>query len=403
MNTQNLEHLINILGENEEFSKGKFNNSNLKELLEQAYQIIMNAERKVYLKNNEEQKGNGYMERELGTPVGRLSLSVPRTRDSEFRPQILPNKYQRDYYEKLNLIKSLMLSSYSVNEIIRALRDIGLHYSPNDLKLLSEEILKEYEAWNNRELPQDVIALIIDAYKSPIQYGDKVKKTITYVVQGIDFTGKKDVYGIYIYRGNENKAFWLSVLNNIIERGVKRTVMIITDDFSGLRESIPELFPEALHQLCYVHFMRNIIKNMDKEDATDFNSILKNIKEVKTYKDAKEMMDALLNTFQPKYSKYIDNIRSKSDNYLAFTKMPKEVRKYLYTTNSVESFNSILEKTRQEKGGFFQSEDVLKINIYIKYLNLKKKWIKGSPFIVKNLYFLRQLFAQIYGELPYEI
>ena len=202
MNTNNLEHLINILGENQEFGKG-----NLKELLEQAYQIIMKAERKVYLKNNEEQKGNGYMSRELGTPVGRLSLSVPRTRDSEFRPQILPDKYQRDYSEKMNFIKSLMLSSYSVNEIIRALKDIGLHYSPNDLKLLSEEILKEYEAWNNRELPQDVIALFIDAYRSPIQYGDKVKKTITYVVQGIDFTGKKDVYGIYTYKGNENKEF----------------------------------------------------------------------------------------------------------------------------------------------------------------------------------------------------
>lgn len=397
MNTHNLEHSLNILGENEELSK-----SNLKELLEQAYQIIMNAERKLYLKNNEEQKGNGYMDRELGTAAGRLSLSVPRARDSEFRPQILPTKYQRDHSDKLNLIRAMMLSSYSVNEIIRALRDIGLHYSPNDMKLLSEEILKEYEVWNNRELPQDTIALFIDAYKSPIQYGDKVKKTITYVVQGIDFTGKKDIYGIYIYRGNENKEFWLMVLNNIIERGVKRTIMIITDDFSGLKESIPGLYPEALHQLCYVHFMRNIRRNMSREDATDFNSVLKNIKGSKTYEDAKEMMNALLNTFEPKYPIYIGKIRIKSDNYLAFMNMPKEIRKYLYTTNTVESFNSVLETIRKEKGGFFQSEDILKINIYIKYLNLKKRWRNGSPFIIKNLYYIRQIFAQIYGELPYE-
>lgn len=403
MNTHNLENLINILGENEELSKGKFNNGNLKELLEQAYQIIMNAERKVYIKNNEEQKGNGYMERELGTPVGRLSLSVPRTRDSEFRPQILPDKYQRDHSDKLNLIKSLMLSSYSVNEIIRTLKDIGLHYSPNDMQILSGDILKEYEAWNNRELPQDVIALFIDAYRSPIQYGDRVKKTITYVVQGIDFTGKKDVYGIYTYKGNENKEFWLMVLNNIVDRGVKRVLIITTDDFKGLTESIPQIYPDAYHQLCFVHFLKNVKNNMGKDDSIDFKKILNQIKYTKTYEDAVDKMEALLNTYEGKYPTYTKYIRERISNYLAFINIPEDTRKYVYTTNTVESFNSVLETTRQEKGGFFQSEDVLKINIYIKYLNMKKKWSKGIFKIIANLYLLRQDFVKLYGELPFEI
>ena len=361
----------------------------------------MMAERNAHLENNPVDKGNGSYQRKLGTPMGQLDLIVPRDRDGDFRPSVLPKQYNRDFAEREDLIMSLFINGYSPNQINKTLTSMHLHYNPEEIETLKNNYLELYNQWQNRELPCDVAGLFIDAYHCHTLIEQKVKKSVVFVIIGIDFTGCKSLYGIYIYTGNESKGFWLTVLNQIINRGVKSPLYIVSDDLAGLKDAINTLFPLAFHQLCYVHMHRNAHRNMSKEDACSFNEEMKKIKDYKTFEKATETFIKLCALYQEKYPEYVKALLADTNNYFAFMKLPKGARKYFYTTNIVESFNSILESSRQKSGGFFQSQDFLKVNIYINILNLSNRvWKKGIPLLKANLYEVRQLFATQYGRLP---
>ena len=249
-----------------------------------------------------------------------------------------------------------------------------------------------------------MIGLFIDAYHAEALIEQKVRKVVIYVVIGIDFTGHKALYGLYLFAGSESKGFWLQTLNQLISRGVKAPLFVLSDDFSGLKEAIATLFPQALHQLCFIHMQRNIHRNMAKEDAKSFNQSLETIKLLADAEQAQQAFQHLCQQYQAKYPAYVSLLASKAPLYFAFMYLCPEVRKYFYTTNLVESFNSILETTRIRMGGFFQSEQVLKVNVFFTIKKLGAgKWRKGAPHIVANLYSIRQLFAMRYERLPNEI
>ena len=185
----------------------ELSNSSLRLLLEELLNRIMKSEREIYLLNNNDY-ANGYIERGLGTPLGKLSLSSPRTRTGEFRSQVLPDRYKSDIDERIDIMKSLVSSHYNPNDVARALKGMGMSYSPEEMEKIKEDILIEFRQWNKRPIPHDLIALYIDAYESPVGYDGEVKKTSTFTAIGMDFNGRKDVYGIYTFAGRENKEFW---------------------------------------------------------------------------------------------------------------------------------------------------------------------------------------------------
>lgn len=379
----------------------KLSKSSLKVILEEILNRIMKSERDIYLESADDY-GNGYIERKLGTPLGKLSISSPRSRDGEFRSQLLPDKYKRDIDERIETIKSLITSHYSPNDISRALRDMGMSYSPEDMDKIKTDMLEQFKQWNTRPIPHDLISLYIDAYESPISYNGEVKRTSTFTAIGIDFNGKKDVYGIYTFRGRENKEFWLNVINDLNDRGLKRVMTVITDDFRGITEPIKAMYPAARRQLCIVHLLRNAKKNLAGKDYKFFKKGIDQIKNAQSESEGREILEAILDTLEPAYGHYIKYLRGNIDYYTAFLIFSEDTRFAFYTTNAVESFNSVFEDIRYRKGGFFQSEDILNLNIYIRYTNMMKKWRKGYPKIIAKLYYLRQLFVQLYGELPYE-
>ena len=206
---------------------------------------------------------------------------------------------------------------------------------------------------------------------------------------------------MYVHTGSESKEYWLTVLNDLIERGLKRPLYVISDAFPGLTEAVSTLYPQALHQLCLVHLARNGRRNMGAEDARQFVQVVRELKDTDSEERASERLQAFLQAHRGKYPAFIERVQANLPHYLAFLQLPADLRKFFYTTNSVESFNSVLEKMRIASGGFFQSEQSLKINVYIRYLRLKaKKWTKGFPSIKVYLYACRQLFAQRYGQSP---
>lgn len=371
------------------------------QILQTAMNLLMAAERSLHLQNNPLDKANGFFERELGTSLGSINLKVPRDRNCDFRPSILPSPYQRDFQERENILQSLLVNGYSPNSIKRTINELNLHYNPKELERLKDEYLTLYQQWQSRQLQQDVIAIFIDAYHSETYINNKVRKSVLYVVVGIDFNAKKDLLGLYLYDGNENKTFWLQTLNQLIERGLNRPLMVISDDFSGLKDTIKTLFPNALHQLCFIHMQRNVRRNMGPADAKAFNQALKQIKLMDDFETCKNKFTELCQTCQKTYPTFIKSLLDDIDHYFIFKHFPQDVQKHFYTTNIVESINSILERLRIRMGGFFQSQDALSVNVFITINSLsQRKWSKGVPLIKANLYRLQQLFAQIYGEQP---
>lgn len=400
MNTEQLNHqfVSQIL---KDIEQGR--NPSASDMLQTSMNLLMMAERGLHLQEHPHDKGNGYFKRKLGTPMGELSLNVPRDRDGDFRSTLLPAPYERDYAGRDELIKSLLSAAYSPNQIQQTLEQLNLSYNPRQLDTIKEEYHQLFLKWQMRELPSDVVSLFIDAYHAQALIADKVCKVVVYAVLGVDFSGHKSLYGIYLYQGHETKAFWLQTLNQLIERGIKAPLFVVSDDFSGLKEAVATLFPVAYHQLCFIHMQRNVRRNMGKDDATSFNQALTALRLVPDKAQACTQFKTLCDAYKNQYPSFMKALIDNTDHYFTFLELPTAVRKYFYTTNAIESFNSLLEKIRQRAGGFFQSEDFLKVNVFLCVRSLEqRKWAKGMPMLKAHLYSVRQLFARKYQRLPDE-
>jgi len=328
----------------------EFSGNSLLELVEKILTRIMREEREKYLKENEDDKANGNYKRSLNTSIGNLSIEVPRTRSGEFRSKFLPPKYQRyeDSFEEL--LFSLLINGDSKQEIIQKLKLRGLNFSEKAYDEIFEYIKNQFDEFKTRELEENYFFIYIDAYHCMAKdiKDKRVKKAVVYTVVGIDTNANKSLLGFYSFFGNENKSTWMDVLQDLINRGLKRVLMFISDDFNGISEAIKAYFPYFDIQKCLVHLQRNIIKNMKKEE------------------------------------------------FLAFLNYPETIRKLINNTNPVESVHSSFEKQRLRKGGFFQSMDTLNIALFIATDKLHQKW-KLNPLIKSKIYELNQIFVKKFG------
>jgi len=388
------------------YFKGSLNNQEkvaMHRLLEELLEEIMKGERKIFLENHSNNKGNGYYSRSLSAGSFKLNLNVPRDRNGEFRPQVLPEPYKRVDESYVDLLMSLVINGYSESQLLMSLRELGLPYSVDEMNKIKDQLMDRLNDFKRKELPENIFALFIDGYHTEIKDNLKVRKACLYTVLGIDLEGRKDVYGYYTFFGSENRTDWLKVLNDLIERGLKRIVVIVSDDFPGLSEALKALYPLAEHQLCYIHLQRNVRRNMGKEDASLFNKELENIKSLREPEEGKERFEKLCHQYKNKYPSFIKSILPKKDNYLCFLKYPEEIRRYLYTTNSVESLHSRIEHIRMKLGGYFQSVSILEINLMLQVDRLKqKKWHNPIPTLKSKAYKLLKLFnTKFYPETQY--
>ncbi len=185
-----------------------------------------------------------------------------------------------------------------------------------------------------------MFALFIDCYHTEVKMEGKVKRASVYIVAGIDLEGKKEPIGIYLHEGAETKERWREIFEDLIQRGLKKVLIIVSDDLPGISNVIKALFPLTDHQLCYVHLERNVKRNMTKEDSKNFNGKLKEIrfKGVDFETSIREFENICI-SYEKKY--------------------PQDIRKFIYTTNMVENINKQIENLRIKIGGYFQSEEIL--------------------------------------------
>jgi transposase-like protein len=371
-------------------------NMGMEELLAFLFNNVMSVERDVVIdeSDDDENKANGYYKRGLNLGNMKLKLDVPRDRNGDFRSQLLPDKWQRGDERYKELLISLVETGYSENRIKRVLRKLGLSYNEKSMKKIKDELKKEMDAFKKRELNSEYFAMFIDAYETRIRHDNQVKKAQVYVILGISLDGNKELLSVKVHFGSEKKSVWLKIFRDLISRGLEAVAVIISDDFSGIRNAVNEIFPDSNHQLCYVHLMRNIRRNLSRDDSKDFTKVLKEIKDHSVnYEDGKHKFTKLLEKYKDKYPNYMKYLLDRMPNYLNFLKYPEKIRKFFYTTNIVESFNSMLEKVRYENGWHFQSVEFLEMNILLVYKHLKNnKWKNPIPRIKAYQYQLNRIF-----------
>jgi transposase-like protein len=318
----------------------------LRDLLGMLLTSVGFAERAAYLRQHGEDKGNGtYSRPALGIGSMSVPVEVPRTRKSKFRPSILPPPHARGFGEETQaVLLGLLASCRSVN---------------------AAEFVQEIELRNTGPIDPDLLALFVDGKYVEVKDGDRLRPATIFVAVGIGRDGKKRILACLTCYRREHLDDWKKVLRSLLERGLRRVMVVVHDDFSGLMPVTKSLFPGADIQLCTVHMERNAKTHLSKSDAAEFIQRIKAIKASWSPDSAAGQFEELCNDFEKAAPHFIKQLRKKRRNYLVFLNYPDEVRKTLSTTNLVEAVNGQLERMRRNNGGYFHSEHVLKLKLGI--------------------------------------
>ncbi|OAQ20606.1 IS256 family transposase [Thermosulfurimonas dismutans] len=316
------------------------------------------AHRAIHLKNHPHDKGNGFYQRNL--QIGGLSfpVEIARTRYEKFRPFFLPPGHTRYLPEDyLNLAFSFLLGARSIQSASRALQNIDLPFNQDYLDEVIEEFVTYLETLNSSPLPSDLAAIFLDgkSIRQKVKEGKEVREYTTYVALGLTLEGQKLILGLYTFEGQESQENWKKVLEKLIQRGLRRILIVVHDDFPGLSSLTEAFFPRADIQLCTVHLLRNARKHLSREHYRTFRDYFQSIKNSLNYEEGLRLFEALLEKL-PQGLRFVKRVANRKERYLAFLKYPKELRPLFSSTNLAEGLNRKIEEAERACGGYFHSE-----------------------------------------------
>jgi putative transposase len=352
----------------------------LRELLGSLISSAGTAERNIYLEKTHTDKANGFYDRALEVGSIPVEVRVPRTRSGEFRPTSLPSPYRRGYSAEVEtLLVNMLGSSRSINAAKDALRKMGLSSSEQDLDRVATGLIEELDLRNTRPLDPDMLAVFVDGKYIELRESDKLRSACIYLAIGLGRDGKKRVLSCIAKPGRENLEDWKTVLRGLVERGLRRVMIFVQDDFSGLQPISQSFFPNADVQLCAVHMQRNAKTHLSKTDAAEFQQRWRAIKASWDVEVGNRQFEELCDRFAKSYPTWIAELRKKRPHYLAFLKYPESIRKTFSTTNAVEAINGQLEIMRRNSGGYFHSEETLKFKLGLAISSLENgRWRSGA-------------------------
>ena len=364
----------------------------LKDLLGGTIKEMMEAEMNDHLgyqkseRSDSDDYRNGYKSKRVNSSYESMDIDVPQDRKSTFEPQIV-KKRQKDISDIDQKIISMYAKGMTTRQISETIEDIyGFETSEGFISDVTDKILPQIEDWQNRPLDEVYPILYIDAIHYSVRDNGVIRKLAAYVILGINTEGKKEVLSITV-GDNESSKYWLSVLNELKNRGVKDILIICADGLSGIKEAIAAAFPKTEYQRCIVHQVRNTLKYVPDKDRKAFASDLKTI----YHASDEEKARLALNRVTEKWTvKYPNSMKRWYDNWDAITpifKFSPDVRKVIYTTNAIESLNSTYRKLNRQRS-VFPSDTALLKALYLATFEATKKWTMS----IRN-------WGQVYGEL----
>lgn len=364
----------------------------LKDLLGDTIKEMMEAEMDEHLgyesyeRSENPNSRNGYKQKQIRSKYGETTLSVPQDRDSTFEPKIV-KKRQKDISAIDDKIISMYAKGMTTRRISEMIEDIyGFEVSEGMVSDITDRLLPEIEEWQNRPLAEVYPILFIDAVHFSVKDNNVIRKLAAYVILGINHEGKKEVLTIQVGE-NESSKYWLTVLNELKNRGVKDILILCADGLTGIKEAINAAFPKTEYQRCIVHQVRNTLKYVPDKDRKAFATDLKSIYQAPTEEQGRANMETVTEKWQGKYPNAMKSWSSNWDAICPIFKFSAEVRKVIYTTNAIESLNSTYRRLNSQRS-VFPSPTALMKALYLATFEASKKWTST----LRN-------WGRVYGEL----
>ena len=377
--------LIKEYIKNENFTSTNDIMSAMKELFKDVLQQVMECELDAALgyeksqrlsKAANEQKPrnyrNGYSQKTVKTQLGEIEIQVPRDRNGEYEPQII-GKYDRNAAGMEDKILSLYacgMSQKDISEQIKNLYDVEI--SPELVSKISEKIMPEVDAWQNRALNAIYPFVFMDAIHYKVKEDHHYITKAAYVVLGITMEGTKEILGIWIGE-HESSKFWLSVLNDLKTRGVEQVYLFCVDGLKGFPEAIAAVYPKSEIQRCIIHQIRCSTRYVSYKDIKELMSDLKAVYQAINEEEARRNLEK----FKEKWNKsYPSCVKSWEDNWeilSTYFAYPQEIRKIIYTTNMIEGLHRQFRQITKNKPSF-TNDDSLRKMLYLASKKISEKW-----------------------------
>ena len=390
--TEGKRNIIRQLLEEYEIETAKDIQEALKDLLGGTIKEMMEAEMDAHLgygkseRSDNEDYRNGYKSKQVNSSYGSMEIQVPQDRQSTFKPQVV-KKRQKDISDIDQKIISMYAKGMTTRQISDTLEDIyGFEASEGFISDVTDKMLPQIEDWQNRPLSEVYPVIFIDAIHYSVRDSGVIRKLAAYVILGINPEGHKEVLTIQIGE-NESSKYWLSVLNELKNRGVKDILILCADGLSGMKEAIAAAYPQTEYQRCIVHQVRNTLKYVPDKDRKLFANDLKSIYQAP---DETKALDALSRVTEKWSVKYPNAMKSWEKNWDAISpifKFSATVRKVIYTTNAIESLNATYRKLNRQRS-VFPSDTALLKALYLSTFEATKKWTMP----IRN-------WGMVYGEL----
>ena len=363
----------------------------LKDLLGGTLKSMMEAEMDEHLgyesyeRSNNPNYRNGTKTKTVRGNFGEIELAVPQDRDSTFEPKVV-KKRQKDISDIDQKIISMYARGLTTRQISEQIEELyGFECSEGFISDVTDKILQDITDWQNRPLDDIYPILFIDAVHFSVREDHIIKKLAAYVILGVTLDGRKDVISLQIGE-NESSKYWLGVLNDLKNRGVKDIMIICADGLTGIKEAINTAFPKTEYQRCIVHQVRNTLKYVPYKDKKAFATDLKSIYLAPNEQQGHENLERVAEKWSEKYPNALKSWEQNWDVLTPIYKFSSDVRKVIYTTNAIESLNSTYKKLNRQRSIFPNDSALLKA-LYLATLQATKKW--GQP--LRN-------WAKVYGE-----
>jgi transposase-like protein len=316
---------------------------------------------------------NGDYPKTLKTNLGEITVNVPRDRNGDFDPKVVPKNESRLSDEIAEVIIGLYSRGMSTTDIEQQIEQIyGVQVDSTSVSNITNVLTDSIKEWQSRPLEQVYFVVWMDGISIKIRHNGKiVNKTISLVI-GLTQEGLKQVLGMWV-APTESASFWMNVLTDLKARGVEDILIASTDNLIGFTDAIKSVFPQTVTQLCVVHQVRNSLRYVVWKEKKEFTADMKEIYHAATIEAAEHALVNFEKKWGGKYAYAVRSWKNNWENLTQFFEYPLEIRKIVYTTNIIESLNRGIRKYTKTKSIFPHDQAALKA-VYLAIGNIEKKW-----------------------------
>ena len=315
---------------------------------------------------------NGYSSKTLQTEDGQFELATPRDRMGSFEPRLV-KKHQRRFTSMDDKVLFLYAQGMTTREIVTTFKEMyGADVSAALISKVTDAVIEQVIEWQSRPLDPVYPIVYLDCIVVKIRQDKKVINKAVYLALGVNLEGHKELLGLWLSE-NEGAKFWLNVLTELQNRGVKDILIACVDGLKGFPDAIGTVFPDTRIQLCIVHRVRNSLKYVPWKDYKSVTADLKRIYKSATEDEALQELDQFAQRWDAKYPKISRSWRSHWHNLNTLFSYPEDIRKAIYTTNAIESLNSVVRKAVKKRKLFPTDDSAMKV-IYLAIQEASKKW-----------------------------